>query len=466
MASVVVRLVLVLILSVWCYGLDVVNDCGAVGDGVTVDTVAVQKCLDAGSLNGDVVVFGASRVFLIGRVEIGSNTIIELEEDALVLGSIEPADYSLTDPNLWVLLHSVGQNNITIKGKGTIDGQAVPYFVSYWNPVELKLEAKTWEGTAGCSGECRPRLVQLEWCTNVAISGVRLQNSPDWTLHLLGSTNVTIYNMTILGDQRFPNNDGIDVDSSSNVIIENIVVDTGDDSVCIKSTSGYGPARNVFVRNCILRSRSAAIKFGSATYEDMYNMLFENIFIWDTNRGIGIQQRDAGNIYNITFRNITINGTRYWPLTWWGSAEPIYITSTARSKEDPDSGYTSNVLFENIQALAENGVLISGRLHRGGSAIYNVTFRNVGIHIGRYSNMSDPRHDYRPSYFPNIIPWDVDGFFCQNAEGVLFHNVTVEYLDPAQPFYGQCLNSLNSTDITKDQFVCLGEVQANPKKNK
>ncbi len=71
--------------------------------------------------------------------------------------------------------------------------------------------------------------------------------------------------------------------------------------------------QNVYVHNCTIRSRSSAIKFGSNTDMDMFDIVFDNITIWDSNRGLGIQQRSGGNIYNVTYSNINIE-TRSWPL--------------------------------------------------------------------------------------------------------------------------------------------------------
>jgi len=93
--------------------------------------------------------------------------------------------------------------------------------------------------------------------------------------------------------------------------VENNTVSTGDDGICPKTSAGWGPLRNLTVYNCTVRSRSSALKFGSATDDDISDVLFENITIGLSHRGIGIQLRDKGNIYNIKYKNIFINHTQF-----------------------------------------------------------------------------------------------------------------------------------------------------------
>jgi polygalacturonase len=143
---------------------------------------------------------------------------------------------------------------------GVIDGGAIPNFVRQYDYNNDQLLPITWSGMHGCNGECRPRLVEFDSCINVVVDDVTLQNSPDWTSHYLNCTNVRISNVTVFGDHRWPNNDGIDPDSSINVTISNCYVSTGDDAVCPKTSEGFGPLRNLLVIDSQLSSRSSAFK--------------------------------------------------------------------------------------------------------------------------------------------------------------------------------------------------------------
>ena len=122
--------------------------------------------------------------------------------------------------------------------------------------------------------------MKFERCENVLVRDVTLQNSPFWTSHYLGCKNVLIDNVTVMGDFRYPNNDGIDPASTINMTIRNSFISVGDDALCPKSNKGYGPLQNLHIHDCTVRSRSSGFKIGSSTFEDMENILVEDIFIW------------------------------------------------------------------------------------------------------------------------------------------------------------------------------------------
>jgi polygalacturonase len=233
--------------------------------------------------------------------------------------------------------------------------------------------------------------------------------------------------MSQYGDPRWPNNDGIDIDSSQHVTLSHSDIDTGDDGVCLKTTLGCMDLFNITVSDVRVHSRSSAVKFGSATPVDMHHVLVQRVLVWDSNRGLGIQQRDQGNIWDVTFRDIVINGTRQWPVgyvhvfcgracavhasrserpmtsvsavarvgslcfRWWGSGEPIWVSSMARGPGLP-VGFTANVTFENIVAVSQNSVFVSGRAP--GQVVQDVTLRNVSVLIDRW-----PSWNYRYDTF-------------------------------------------------------------------
>ncbi len=175
----------------------------------------------------------------------------------------------------------------------------------------------------------------------------------------------------------------------------------------------------------------------------LHSMVFENITVWDSNRGLAIQQRDGGDIFNITFRACTVQ-VRYNPPCWWGSAEPIYISSMPRAPGLP-VGSTTDVLFEDITCVSENSVFLSGR--SPGQQLVNITLRNVNVTIDKWSNYSFPVHSYVPtSAVPPLEGAPVDGVYMERAAGVLLDGVHVAY-NPAhvQPFWSRtCVNTTNA----------------------
>lgn len=180
-----------------------------------------------------------------------------------------------------------------------------------------------------------------------------------------------------------PNNDGIDPDSSTDVRITNCNINVADDGICPKSTTGSGPLRDLYVANCTIRSKSHAIKFGSNTDTEMSNVAFENITIWDSNSGIAMQNRGAGDVHNVTFRDLRVE-TRYVAPRWWGNGEWLSITSQPRNPGD-SIGRCYDILLDGITARSENGGLVSGRAH----GVQNITLRNVHVTIDRFGNYSN-----------------------------------------------------------------------------
>lgn len=119
------------------------------------------------------------------------------------------------------------------------------------------------------------------------------------SLHLVGCDNTSIHDVSIYGDFNTPNNDGIDIEDSNNTVITRCSISTGDDSICPKTSNG--PLYNLTVTNCWLRSRSSAIKLGSGSFYDFKGLVFDNITIDDSHRGLGMQIRDGGNSILVPF---------------------------------------------------------------------------------------------------------------------------------------------------------------------
>lgn len=274
---------------------------------------------------------------------LASRVYLNVEGDAVLLGSADRADYG--DPATARMVSAVNATDTGIVGGGVLDGQAVPMFIDSYSRAMDQLEPITWtDPPYNCTGECRPRLVTFERCSRVLVRDVTLQNSPDWTSHYVGCVNVLVDNVTVHGDYRWPNCDGIDPDStwvapraqtqqaeqwphpprvipcSVNMTIRDSYVNTGDDAVCPKAASGYGQGlSNLLVERVIARSRSSAFKIGSTTDEDVTGILVRDFYVWDSNRGLAIQHRDGGAVRDITFDGVIIDGTARQPTTWWGA---------------------------------------------------------------------------------------------------------------------------------------------------
>ncbi len=122
-----------------------------------------------------------------------------------------------------------------------------------------------------------------------------MNNLHNCSLHIVRCENTYIHDVSIYGNFNTPNNDGIDIEDSNNTVITRCHIDTGDDAICPKTYTG--PLYNLTARYCWIRTKSSAIKLGSASSFDFKNLLFDNIKIVQSHRGLGLQIRDGGNIH-------------------------------------------------------------------------------------------------------------------------------------------------------------------------
>ncbi len=279
-----------------------VRDFGAVGDGTNLDTSGVQKALDAcASARGGTVIVPAGN-YLIGSVVMSDKTTLRLESGANLTGSTNIADYPLTQvryegefvPGYRALISADNANDIAITGSGSITGP--PSSISHLrNPRG-------------------PVLIETVGCTNIALDGFTTHYQRLWSIHPLFCQDVTIRNLTIRSTGA--NGDGIDVDSSRNVLIERCDINTGDDAISLKSGRGEmavrlnRPTENVTIRNCTLVSSAfAGLGIGTELSGGIYNTVLEGCTLSGHQNGIFLKSRDGrgGCIKNFTATNLTIH---------------------------------------------------------------------------------------------------------------------------------------------------------------
>jgi polygalacturonase len=288
-----------------------VRDYGAKGDGTTKDTAAIQKAIDACAEKGGGTVTLPEGNYLSAPIVLKSNITLHLDKGATLLGSPDHADYpEITEfraPGLQSLVSAKDSSNITINGEGTINGQGE----SWW---EMARDTPG-SGILG-SHHPRPRLVVFDHCKHIVIEGVTIENSPMWQVVPYYSDDVTIRNVKILAPQHSPNTDAMDPFSSSNVLIENVYADVGDDNVAIKSgminsPGPDSPSRNITVRNCTFL-RGHGMSIGSELAGGAQNITAEHIQFNGTDQGIRVKaNRDRGNVVkNLVFRDLTMKDVK------------------------------------------------------------------------------------------------------------------------------------------------------------
>ncbi|XAR68555.1 hypothetical protein NMG60_11003723 [Bertholletia excelsa] len=395
-----------------------VTDYGAFGDGAHYDTPHIQAAIDAcpaasGGAGVCRVVF-PPRTYLTATLFLKSGVVLEVQRGAKILGGTRLEDYP-AEASRWYVVLAEDAVDVGITGGGEINGQGLEFVERF---DERKNVMVSWNRTGACLGdECRPRLVGFLRCRNVRVWNISLIEPAYWCLHIVKCLNTSVSDVSIFGHFNSPNNDGIDIEDSNNTFITRCKIDTGDDAICPKTSTG--PLYNLTATDCWIRTKSSAIKLGSASWFEFKGLIFDNITIVDSHRGLGLQIRDGGNVNDVTFSNINIS-TRYYDLSWWGRAEPIYVTTCPRD-QNAAFGIISNVQFINITAISENGVFLSGS---GGGLLRYLKFLNVNLTYRRRTNYADGLVDYRPGC-QGLVKHRPAGIIMESIEGLEVENVNM-----------------------------------------
>ncbi|POY40558.1 glycoside hydrolase [Flavobacterium alvei] len=426
---------------------------GAKGDGKTNDAIAIQKAIDACSKTGGRVLIPAPFTFLTGPFDVKSGIDLHIEAGAKLLASPDEKLYTKSafrsnpgEGTIWI----GGENieNFSISGTGKIDGNGISFM------GEELADSYVLKPFVGL--DPRPHVLTIVGGKNIRIRDIHIGNSAYWTVHLIGCNDVVISGITLLNSLKVRNSDGIDLDHSKNVRISDCYIESGDDCICLKNRrefEEFGACENITVTNCTMTSSSCAIKIGSENMDAIRQVVFNNCIIKNSNRGLGIQNRDEGTVSDVIFSNIIVEG-RLTTDTWWGKAEPIYITAYRRAKGNHKDanwrfpkgategkvGKISNILFSNIQCTGENGVYVSAESN---DKISNIVFDNVGVFIDKTTSNPGGIYDRRPSNIDGFVKGSTSGFYFDAAESIKLQNCSVQWGKNKPDYFKYAVESKN-----------------------
>jgi polygalacturonase len=272
-----------------------VRDFGAKGDGTTKDTAAFQRALDTCAVSGGGEVIVPAGSYLIGSIQLGYHTTLRLEKGSTLSGSPDIADYPMIDvrwegrwqPGHRGLIYAANVEQIGIVGPGTIAGAKL---LLYGGDADVPAPANPppgappgfrrvpGAGTNGPDGSRNPVVIEMISCNDVLWDGFTVTQGGNWATHPTYCNNVVIRHVNISG-----NRDGIDVDSCKNVRIEDSKINTGDDSISLKSGRGMDGARlgraceDILITRCDLTDRSfACLGVGSEVSGGVRNVRIEH----------------------------------------------------------------------------------------------------------------------------------------------------------------------------------------------
>lgn len=394
-----------------------VKEFGAVGDGKTNDTKAIQKAIDSGGC-----VYIPDGEYITGTLYLKSNGGLYLAPGAKITASHNREDYNSADycPQNRIfksefmagthLITAVEQENIFIAGFGTVYGDS-----HYW-VNEKKTIAGFWDHPAA-EANCPGQMIFFAECKNVRVENVNLQYAPFWHLFFHGCTDVIIRGLNIKGERRQWVNDGIDLDCCSNVAISDCIIDTGDDTITIR-TCGSGlvekeaVCENITVSNCTLTSYldyGIRLGVGEGIIRDC---LFDNIIIKDSLLGTGATCRfsAAGNgtaIENISFSNMIINAR---------CAIDLQISAFQSHPALPNDAYIKKIRFNNVDINSNRCCYILGFKEK---YCTDIEFNNSSLTL-------TPEPEDKRSVHGR---WDVDkddcAFYVLKSKNVKFNNFSI-----------------------------------------
>ena len=435
---------------------------GAVGDGKTLDSAAFQRAIDeaAAYVGKAQVLVRGGRKYVVGTVELKGAIDFHLADDAELLASTHSEDYrggltgSVKGETMAAALGAVimasGAQGLTISGTGSLQGRAREFMTKYDKVGEWWIP-----------GPFRPKMFVLTGCKDLTVRDITFAEAPNWGLHMLGCYGVLVDNVKVRNLLDVPNCDGIDPDHSRKVEIRNCDIVAGDDGIVIKCSHqpvDYGDASDIYVHDCVIDTQDAGLKIGTETTADVHDIRFERITIKNSSRGLCIQLRDEGNIYNVDYRDITLH-SRYFANPWWGRGEAISFTAIPRTPTTK-LGSLHHINVQNVTCTAENSIRVCGSASAvDASRIHDVTLDHVSITLARTTEFKGGVFDNRPTTVAEpgsmthsaagtialtkvepeepsgIVLHDTPGFSVEHADAVTLRNCSVVWgANPPESF--------------------------------
>ena len=447
-----------------------IREFGAVGDGKTLDTAAIAKAIRAASSAGGGRVLFPPGTYLSGTFELLSNVTLDLQANAVILGSPNLADYgaisefgfahvygenSTGEGNLVGIIVARNAENIAIVGQGAVDGNAdifydfkKPHFGMDFDPQYTrqgkdfqKSMLELGDGPVETKDAGRPgTMIVFTNSRNILVRDVTFRNAPNWTFHLNKSSRAIIQGIHIVNSLLLPNNDGIDCLGCRDVHISDCDIAAGDDDFAF-----YG-SEDVGVKNCSLVSHSAGIRMENTRWG-----VFSDLTI-HSNRGIGIFER-TGTTANISFSNIAIE-THLLTGHWWGKAEPIFI-----AVGPPAEGKTPevhDVHFTNIFGTAEAGMVLYGdeKAWLKGITLDQVRF-TIRAPRKEVAQLAGGNFDFRwtaATMARAVFKHDIPALYLRFVDGMQIHGLRLDWESELPDYFSNGIECEDFRELSIARF--------------
>lgn len=383
-------------------------DYGAVSDTTVLSTAAVQKAIDACATKGGGIVTFSKGNYCIGSIFLKSGVNFNIPEGVQLFGSQDLNNYPIIDTRVagiemkWpaALISTIGQKNVAITGKGKVWGQGKVFWEKYWRMrKDYDKRDLRWIVDYDCM---RPRLVLIQDCQDFTMTEAGFFEAGFWTVHILYSQYVTIDGILVNNNNagKGPSTDGIDIDSSNRILVQNCDISCNDDNFCLKAGRDADglrvnrPCEYVVIRNCVAGAGGGLITCGSETSGGIRNIWVDNLSAKGTSVGFRVKSalNRGGVVENIFINNLTMTNV----------AVPIEVTTNwnpSYSYSELPKGYNQDSIPVHWKKMLEKVPAAQGI----------PVFKNIFVY-----NLvaSGARRAISVSGMPESI---VDGFYLSNV---------------------------------------------------
>jgi polygalacturonase len=386
-------------------------------------TSIFQKAFRICKKQGGGTVYVPPGKYLTGPIEMISNTNLHIDAGAELVFSNDLNDFTLIQSrweghvrdSYFPLIYGKNLENVSVTGRGILNGQGAWWWKKHKNKT-LKYP--------------RPRFISFDSCERILIEGIKLIDSPSWTVNPVKSQNITIHNISIKNPADSPNTDGINPDSCSEVRISDCHVDVGDDCITIKSgvesNAERIACRNISITNCTLVHGHGGVVIGSEMSGSIQNVVISNCIFYQTDRGVRIKSRRGrgGVVEDIRINNLIMDEVMcpivlnlYYFCGEGGKDKKVWDPAPY-----PLDDSTPEIRRISLTGITARNVTAAAMFLYGlpESPLSELFFRDIRIHM-----KEGGAPDY-PAMMNRIEPMSQKGIFASYVKDSVFQDVIIE----------------------------------------